>query len=54
MIWRPIKCILRATALFTNKAKWAFFITLYCFYDVNMTISPLDRPITAEFTKGFP
>ena len=28
-------------------------ITLYCFYDVNLTILPLDRPITAEFTKGF-
>ena len=27
-------------------------VTLYCFYDVNLTISPLDRPITAEFTKG--
>ena len=29
---------------------------LHCillFYDVNLTISPLDRPITAEFTKGF-
>ena len=23
-------------------------------YDVNITIWPLDRPITAEFTKGFP
>ena len=23
------------------------------FYDVNLTISPFDRPITAEFTKGF-
>ena len=28
-------------------------VTLY-FYDVNITISPLDRPITAKFTKGFP
>ena len=23
------------------------------FYDVNLTISPFDRPITVEFTKGF-
>ena len=23
------------------------------FYDVNLTISPFDRPITAEFIKGF-
>ena len=32
------------------------YIVLYCivfFYDVNLTISPLDRPITVEFTKGF-
>ena len=29
---------------------------LHCivFYDVNLTISPLDSPITTEFTKGFP
>ena len=44
--------------LFTNKAKQAFLITLCyteLFYDVNLIdlISPLDRPITAEFTKGF-
>ena len=54
---KPIKCgILRPTALFTNKAKQAFFINcviMYCFYDVKLTTSPLDRPITAEFTKGF-
>ena len=32
------------------------YIVLHCivFYDVNLTISLLDRPITAEFTKGFP
>ena len=31
------------TALFTNKAKQAFYIVLHCivFYDVNLTISPL-------------
>ena len=29
-------------------------VTLCCFYDVNLTISPLDRPITAVFTKWFP
>ena len=31
------------TALFTNKAKQAFYIVLNCivFYDVNLTISPL-------------
>ena len=49
-------CILRPTALFKNKAKWAFivsFVTVYCFHDVNHTISRLGRPITAEFTKGF-
>ena len=27
------------------------YIVLF-FYDVSLTISPLDRPITAEFTKG--
>ena len=28
---------------------------LHCivFYDINRTVSPLDRPITAKFTKGF-
>ena len=50
------ECILRLTALFTNKSKQAFLITMYYivlfFYDVNLTISKLDRPITAEFTKG--
>ena len=32
------------------------YIVLYCieFYDVNLTISPFDRPITAERTKEFP
>ena len=31
------------------------YIVLHCFDfdDVNLTISPLDRPIPAEFTKGF-
>ena len=57
MVWKPIKCILRHTALFRFKAKRAFLITLcyilMFFYDVNLTISPFDRPITAEFTKGF-
>ena len=49
----PIKYTLRPTALFTNKARWAFFITLcyIVFYDVNLTISPLDRPRPAEFTN---
>ena len=46
------------TALFTNKAKRAFLITLcyveLVFNDKNLTISPLDRPIPAEFAKGFP
>ena len=38
------KCILTPTALL-----------LHCiFYDINLTISPLDRPITAAFTKDFP
>ena len=50
------KCILRPTALFLNKAKQAFFITLcyivLFFNHVSLTISPLDRPITPEFTKG--
>ena len=30
-----------------------YIVVHYIFYDVNLTISPLDRPITAEFTKGF-
>ena len=46
IFWKPIKCILRPTALFTNKAKRAFLIT-FCyavlFYDVNFTISPLEK-----------
>ena len=31
------------------------YIVLHCivFYDVNLTIYSLDRPIPAEFTKGF-
>ena len=31
------------------------YIVLHCIvvYDVNLTISSLDRPITAVFTKGF-
>ena len=30
------------------------YILLHCiFYEVNITIWPLDRPVTAEFTKGF-
>ena len=31
-------------------------IVLQCivFYDVILTTSPLDRPIIAEFTRGFP
>ena len=49
----PIKCILRPTAY---KACRAFSITL-CYivliYDVNLTNSPLDRLITAAFTKGY-
>ena len=57
MVFKPIKCILRPTVLFTNKVKWAFSATLVYialfFYDVNITILPLDRPISAEFTKGF-
>ena len=49
-----MKYILSHTALFTNKAKWAFVTTLY--YNVlffYLTIPTLDRPIIAEFTKGF-
>ena len=38
---------------FTNEAKRAFLLRCIVFYDVNFTISPLDRHITAEFTKGF-
>ena len=56
MVYKPIKYILRPTALFTNKAKWAFLITLCyigLFCDINLTIWPLDRPITAEFTKVY-
>ena len=44
------------THCFVSKAKWAFLITLcynVLFYDVNLTISPLDRAIIAKFTKGF-
>ena len=28
MAWEPIKCILRPTALFTNKGKWAYLVTV--------------------------
>ena len=28
-------------------------VTMYCFYDVNLTISQLNWFITAEFTMGF-
>ena len=50
MVWKPIKCILRPTALFTNVTKlngpFSFHcVTLYCFNDVNLTISPLDSSI---------
>ena len=33
-----------------KKAKRAFlnFVTLYCFCDINLTISPLDRPIIQQ------
>ena len=50
-----IKRILKPTALFKNKAKWAFLLhcVTFCFYDINLTISPLDRLITVEFRKGF-
>ena len=52
-----IKCILRPTSLFTSKATGLFnYTVLNCIdiYDVNLTISPLYRPITAEFTnRGF-
>ena len=44
------------TICFVYKQKRAFFITLcytLLFYDINLTISPLDSPITLEFTKGF-
>ena len=55
--WKPIKCILRPTACIVYKAKRAFFnfIVSRCieFYDVNFAISPLGRPIRAEFTKRF-
>ena len=54
--WKLIKCILRPIAKFTNKAKQAFFITLCyisLFFMTYLTISPLDRPLTAGFTKGF-
>ena len=32
-----------------------YYIVLQCtvFYDINLTILPLNRPITAEFTEGF-
>ena len=38
-----------------NKTGLFNYIVLHCidFYDVNLTISPLDRSITAEFAKGF-
>ena len=52
-----MKCILRPAALFANKAKQSLFyyIVLHCivFYDVNLTISPLDWPITAGFQQVF-
>ena len=55
MVWKPIKCILRLTTLFTNKINGSFqldCVTLYCFYDAHLTILPLNRLITTEFTKG--
>ena len=46
------KCILKPTALFTNKAKRAMCYIVF-FYDVNLTISPLDRPIVlSSIYKG--
>ena len=54
--WKPSKCILKPTALLTNKAEQEFFITLcyiVLFCDINFTVLPLDRPITAEYSKGF-
>ena len=46
---RKLNAFLRPTALFVNKAKWAFYIFLHCivFYDVKFTVWPLYRPIIA-------
>ena len=55
-VWKTIKCILRPTALSQTKLNGSFLlhcVILHCFYDVNITISPLDWPITEGFTKGF-
>ena len=58
LVLKPIKCSLRPTHCFVYKqSKTGLFnyIVLHCidFDDVNLTISPLDRPTPAEFTNGF-
>ena len=47
--------MLGPSALLTklNRPFLLHFVTLHCFYDINLTISPLYRPVTAQFTKGF-
>ena len=54
MVWRPVKCILRPNALFTNKAKGAFLITLCYILLFFMTCTSQFRHWigTAVFTKG--
>ena len=52
------KCICLPSALFTKlNGPYICFnnIVLHCivFHDVNLSISPRDRPMLAEFTKGF-
>ena len=49
------KMHLSSTALFTGFLNGPFnYVVLHCIvcYDVNLTISPLDRTIIAEFTNG--
>ena len=54
MVFEANKMHLSPTALFTSKANWAF-LTILCyivfFYDLNLTISSLGRPIPAEFKR---
>ena len=50
------KCILKPTALYTNKAKRGILlldcVTLHCFFYLNLTISPLDKAYNSLIYKG--
>ena len=48
-----ISGILRPTVFFPNKTKWAFLVNVCYIVLSHITILTLDRPIIAEFKKGF-